>query len=97
MFGTGYGTAYPVYAAYILDRVSPARRGAAFGALIAAFDTGIGAGSLLTGWFIDRHGFHVAFTVAAALSAFAIPYFLAVRRVLPERAPLSGVRVDPRG
>jgi len=85
IFGAGYGTAYPVYAAYLLDRVSPARRGAAFGALIAAFDTGIGLGSLVTGWVIGVAGYRAGFGAAAALSALAIPYFFAVRRVLPDR------------
>jgi MFS family permease len=84
IFGTGYGTAYPVFAAYLLDRMSPARRGAAFGALIAAFDTGIGLGSLVTGWAIGVAGYRAGFGAAAALSALAIPYFFAVRRVLPK-------------
>jgi len=85
IFGTGYGTAYPVYAAYLLQRVSAARRGAAFGALIAAFDTGIGTGSLVTGWIVGVAGYQAGFGVAAAFSAFAIPYFFAVRGVLPAR------------
>jgi MFS family permease len=85
IFGAGYGTAYPVYAAYLLQRVDAARRGAAFGALIAAFDTGIGTGSLVTGWIIGVAGYQAGFGVAAALSALAIPYFFAVRGVLPAR------------
>jgi MFS family permease len=84
LFGAGYGTAYPVYAAYLLKRVSATRRGAAFGALIAAFDTGIGTGSLATGWIVGSFGYRPAFAAAAALSALAIPYFLSVRHVLPE-------------
>jgi len=86
VFGAGYGTAYPVYAAYLLKRVSATRRGAAFGALIAAFDTGIGTGSLATGWIVGSFGYRPAFAAAAALSALAIPYFLSVRHVLPELA-----------
>ncbi len=82
IFGTGYGTAYPVFAAYLLQRVNAARRGAAFGALIAAFDTGIGTGSLVTGWIVGVAGYQAGFGVAAALSALSIPYFFAVRRVL---------------
>jgi len=89
IFGTGYGTAYPVYAAYLLERVSAARRGAAFGALIAAFDTGIGTGSLMTGWVVGVAGYRVGFGAAAALSALAIPYFFAVRGVLPARTEPS--------
>jgi MFS family permease len=89
IFGTGYGTAYPVYAAYLLQRVHAARRGAAFGALIAAFDTGIGTGSLVTGWVIGAAGYPAGFGAAAAISAFAIPYFFAVRRVLPASPPAA--------
>jgi MFS family permease len=85
IFGAGYGTAYPVYAAYLLQRVNAARRGAAFGALIAAFDTGIGTGSLVTGWIIGLAGYQAGFGAAAGLSALAIPYFFAVRGVLPSR------------
>jgi MFS family permease len=85
VFGIGFGSAYPIYAAYILERVDDTRRGAAFGAVIAAFDTGIGSGSLMTGWLIQHYGFRTAFGVGAAISALAIPYFFAVRRVLPER------------
>jgi len=94
LFGTGYGTAYPVYAAYLLRRVNAARRGAAFGALIAAFDTGIGTGSLVTGWIIGVAGYQAGFGVAAALSALAIPYFFAVRGVLPaDQVPIR----EPEG
>ncbi len=85
VFGVGFGSAYPIYAAYMLDRVDDKRRGAAFGAIIAAFDTGIGTGSLATGWLIQHHGYRVAFAIGAAISAMAIPYFFSVRRVLPER------------
>jgi MFS family permease len=83
IFGTGYGTAYPLFAAYVLQRVHAARRGAAFGAIIAAFDTGIGGGSLLTGWFVGLWSYQAAFAVGAGLSALAVPYFFLVRRVLP--------------
>ena len=84
-FGAGYGSAYPIFVAYVLQRVDDRRRGAAFGAIIAAFDTGIGTGSLLTGWLIQHVGFKAAFGVAAAVSALAIPYFSFARRVLPSR------------
>jgi MFS family permease len=80
IFGIGFGTAYPTYVGYVMRGVAPARRGAAFGAILAAFDTGIGTGSTAMGWLIHRYGFANAFGVAAALSALALPYFLAVDR-----------------
>ena len=82
LFGTGFGTAYPVYVGYVMQHVSAARRGAAFGAILAAFDTGIGTGSTTMGWFIQHMGFRTAFGIAAALSALALPYFVAADRLL---------------
>ena len=81
-FGVGFGTAYPAFVAYVMRDVYAARRGAAFGAILAAFDTGIGTGSTTVGWLIQRFGFSTAFGVAAALSAISLPYFLVADRKL---------------
>ena len=86
-FGTGFGTAYPVYVGYVMRGVAPARRGAAFGAILAAFDTGIGTGSTSMGWIIQHSGCASAVGAAAASSALAVPYFLVVDRM---------VRSDPQ-
>ena len=40
----------------------------------------------MTGWIIGAAGYQAGFGAAAALSALAVPYFLAVRRVLPAPA-----------
>ena len=73
----GLGVALP-------GRVEERRRAAAFGSILAAFDTGIGTGSMAIGWMIGRFGFEFGFGVAAALAALALPYFLFVeRRVFP--------------
>src|SRR4051795_777577 len=82
IFGVGFGTAYPVFVAYVMRDVHVARRGAAFGAILAAFDTGIGTGSTTMGWLIQRHGFGFAFGVAAAVSALTLPFFLGMYRKL---------------
>jgi MFS family permease len=81
-FGVGFGTAYPVFVAYVMRDVLAARRGAAFGAILAAFDIGIGTGSTTVGWLIQRFGFSTAFGVAAALSAVSLPYFIVADRRL---------------
>jgi predicted MFS family arabinose efflux permease len=65
--------------------VAPDRRGAAFGAILAAFDSGIGIGSTTMGWVIQHYGYRAAFGVAAAISALALPYFLAMDRALRSR------------
>ncbi len=82
IFGLGFGTAYPVYVGYVMRDIGAARRGAAFGAVLAAFDTGIGTGSTTIGWLIQHHGFRAAFGTAAMLSALALPYFVVVDRRL---------------
>jgi predicted MFS family arabinose efflux permease len=82
IFGVGFGIVHPAYTAYMLAHVDPARRGAAFGAMLTAFDTGIGTGASLTGWLVDRFGFRVAFAAAAFLAALALPVFVVTERRL---------------
>jgi len=76
VFGVGFGSAFPVYSAYIMQHVETARRGAAFGAMLAAFDTGIGTGSITLGYVIERAGFGTAYGIAATLAALSLPFFL---------------------
>lgn len=82
LFGGGFGLMYPAFAAYVMGHVTAQRRGAAFGAMIAAFDMGIGTGSSIIGWVIDGHGFRVAFAGAAVLAFLSVPYFLVAERRL---------------
>jgi MFS family permease len=83
VFGLGLGNMYPAFVAHVFKHVHPSRRGAAFGGILAAFDTGIGAGSIALGGIAGHVGLRGAFGAAAVLSAFAIPYFLwAERRFL---------------
>ena len=89
VFGIGFGAAYPAYVGYVLQGIAADRRGAAFGAVLAAFDTGIGTGSVAIGWIVQHYGFQTAYGTAALVAAFAVPYFLSVeRRVLPADAPV---------
>jgi len=78
IFGVGFGTAYPVFLAHVMRNVGEHRRGAMFGSIIGAFDTGIGTGSIAMGLIIQRAGYQTAWGTAAALAACAIPFFLAV-------------------
>jgi MFS family permease len=76
VFGLGFGNMYPAFAAHVVRHVDPRRRGAAFGGILAAFDTGIGTGSVAVGWMAGLAGYPFAFAVAAGVSALSIPYFL---------------------
>lgn len=82
LFGLGWGAAYPAIATYILNHTDPARRARTFGSIMWAFDTGIGAGSLILGAIGQRYGLGNAFLVAAALSCFAIPIFAWTSRLM---------------
>ena len=87
IFGIGFGSAYPVFLAHVLQYVDEARRGATFGSIIGAFDTGIGTGSIAMGWIIDHYGFEPAWATAAALAACAIPFFVIMERRVLRSAP----------
>jgi len=82
VYGAGFSLMYPSYTAYIINHVPPKRRGAAFGAMLAAFDAGIGSGASIMGWLIHAYGFRIAYVVAAALAALSLPYFLLAERRL---------------
>jgi predicted MFS family arabinose efflux permease len=98
IFGAGFGTAYPVFVGYVMRHVRPERRGAAFGAILACFDTGIGTGSTSMGWIIGHYGYASAFGTAAALSALALPYFLVADTVLRRTSRADGLqRADGSG
>jgi MFS family permease len=76
LFGVGFGSAYPLFVSHLMQHVSERRRTATFGAMIGAFDTGIGTGSITVGWISEHYGFGRAFGVAAAIALLSSPYFL---------------------
>lgn len=89
VFGFGFSSVYPAFAAYMLRVTDPARRGATFGSMLAAFDTGIGSGSIVAGYVAARAGYPAAFGLAAAVASCAVPYFLVVNRTV-----LAGLRAE---
>lgn len=78
VFGLGFGAAWPVYVAHLLQYFDANRRGAVFGGVLSCFDTGIGTGSIVSGWLITHWGFRGAFLTATALATLSLPYFLIV-------------------
>jgi MFS family permease len=76
VFGAGFGNMYPAFVAHVVKFFDPSRRGAIFGGILAAFDTGIGTGSVTLGWVIEHYGFRPAWVVATALAATSVPFFL---------------------
>lgn len=80
VFGAGFATLHPAFMTLMLARTDPSRHGAAFGAMLAAFDVGIGAGSLCFGPLLAAVGATGTWGVAALLALLAWPL---LRRVEP--------------
>ena len=78
VYALGFGSAYGAFIADLLHYVDERRRGAAFGSVLAALDTGIGTGSISMGWVVDHYGYRLAFATAAFVALLAIPYYLVV-------------------
>jgi len=80
LYGGGYSMVHTLVNTYVLEATPPSRRGAAFGATLFAFDSGIGMGSFLIGGLIGwgsahfgAHGFRIGWAAAAALALAAVP------------------------
>ncbi len=83
LYGLTFGNVYTFFVAHLLKHVPVDRRGAAFGAMIAAFDTGIGTGSMALGALAERAGYGAAFRVGGGLALLSPLFFvLAERRFL---------------
>jgi MFS family permease len=81
VYGAGFSTLYPAFSSLVLTRIPDSRHGAAFGAMLAAFDVGIGSGSLAFGLLVTRFGSAAAFLTGAALTALAWPLHLVLERI----------------
>jgi len=58
LYGAGYSMMYTLVNLYVLARVQPDRRGAAFGMMLFSFDSGIGLGAFFIGQIIGRSEAH---------------------------------------
>lgn len=86
LYAGGYSMVHTLVSAYVLDAVDPARRGAAFGATLVAFDAGIGSGSLLLGGLIGAWGYRAGWAGGALAALLVLPAAVAVaRRALAPR------------
>ncbi|HEX3581640.1 MAG TPA: MFS transporter, partial [Thermoanaerobaculia bacterium] len=88
IFGAAWGSAYPAFAAFVMENTDPTRRARSFGSIVWAFDTGIAVGSLLVGSIGERFGLGTAFLVAAGMSCLALPIFTVTSR------RLVGLRIE---
>ncbi len=80
VYGGGYSMVHTLVSTHVLETTAAGRRGAAFGATLFAFDSGIGLGSLaigsLIGWASGPFGpvaFRFGWAAAALLALAAVP------------------------
>lgn len=73
LYGAGYSMVHTLITARLLESVDPKRRGSAFGALLFAFDAGIGLGSFSLGWAIGAYGYRVGWTLGALAVLATLP------------------------
>jgi len=67
LYGLGFGSVHPALIALLVDRVGEMGRGAAMGTFTAAFDLGIGAGSILLGIVLQFSGFKEMYLLSALI------------------------------
>ena len=80
LYGAGYSMLHTLINAKLLESVDPQRRGSAFGALLFAFDAGIGLGSFSLGWVIGHHGYRLGWGLGALAMLTALPMALRMSR-----------------
>ena len=80
LYGAGYSMLHTLINAKLLESGDPKRRGAAFGTLLFAFDSGIGLGSFTLGWTIGHYGYRLGWALGALAMIAALPLALKLSR-----------------
>ena len=80
LYGAGYSMMHTLLNAKLLESADPRRRGAAFGALLFAFDSGIGLGSFSLGMAIGTYGYRAGWAIGAAAILVSLPLALRLSR-----------------
>jgi MFS family permease len=80
LYGAGYSMLHTLLNAKLLESVDPLRRGSAFGALLFAFDAGIGLGSFSLGWTIGHYGYRLGWALGALALLAVLPLTLRMSR-----------------
>ena len=80
LYGAGYSMMHTLITARLLESVDPKRRGSAFGAMLFAFDAGIGLGSFSLGWTIGHYGYRTGWALGALAMIAALPMALKLSR-----------------
>ncbi|MCZ7358132.1 MAG: MFS transporter [Candidatus Methanoperedens sp.] len=79
LYGLGFGLVHPTIMALLVDRVSDRTRGAAMGTFTAAFDLGIGLGSIVLGVVLQYFGFMAMYLLGGLIVFAAAIWFIAMK------------------
>lgn len=79
-YGLGFGAVHPALLALLVDKVDEKGRGAAMGTFTAAFDLGIGVGSILLGLVLQYTNFQIVYLTGALCVFLAMIWFMRGRR-----------------
>lgn len=77
LYGLGFGSVHPTLMALLVDSVGERGRGAAMGTFTAAFDLGIGAGSILLGIVLQFAGFKIMYLLGGLIVLAGTVWFIA--------------------
>ncbi len=80
VYGAGYSMVFTLLNTALLDKVSPQRRGAAFGTFMFAFDAGIGLGSWALGLLMGRYGFQWGWRAGVLAMLCGLPLTVRIAR-----------------
>ncbi|VVB95582.1 Multidrug resistance protein MdtL [uncultured archaeon] len=78
LYGMGFGSVHPALVALLVDRVGESGRGAAMGTFTAAFDLGIGSGSIILGVVLQYFGFMVMYLLGGLIVIAGAVWFISV-------------------
>ena len=83
IYGLGFGAVNPVLQAFTVDRAGLGDRGAAMATYSAAFDLGIGVGSVVLGYILQFSTFSAMYLTAAGCVVAGLAGFVLVSRRKP--------------
>ncbi|HEY9245649.1 MAG TPA: MFS transporter, partial [Candidatus Methanoperedens sp.] len=76
LYGIGFGLAHPAIMALLVDMVGEEERGAAMGTFTAAFDLGIGTGSIILGVVLQYLGFSAMYILGGLIVLAGTLWFI---------------------
>jgi MFS family permease len=89
IYGLGFAAVQPILSALIVSLAPPERRGAANATFAIAMDLGIGLGSILMGFIIQKLGYESMYGISAIFAGVALVVYYALLRKRMPHHPVS--------